>query len=159
MRAVFFGTPALAVSSLQALLEVAEVAGVVTQPDRPAGRGLAEKPPAVKTAALERGLEVYQPLKVRTGELERWVAEREPDVTLVIAYGRILPKEQQTLGLLGTHAELRNGSLHPLPARSFPTFAPKPKRTIRAPRPGSAASSGPAPLRLGRKFPEGESRR
>ncbi|HET9887732.1 MAG TPA: FAD-dependent oxidoreductase [bacterium] len=74
-------------------------------------------------------------------------------------HGRILPKEQQTLGLLGTHAALRNGSLHPLPARSFPTFAPKPKRTIRAPRPGSAASSGPAPLRLGRKFPEGESRR
>jgi len=109
MRAVFFGTPALAVPSLQALLEVAEVAGVVTQPDRPAGRGLAEKPPAVKTYALERGLEVYQPLKVRTGELERWVDERKPDVALVIAYGRILPKgvlEAPQRGAMNLHASL-----------------------------------------------------
>jgi len=109
MRAVFFGTPALAVPSLQALLEVAEVAGVVTQPDRPAGRGLTEKPPAVKTYSLERGLEVYQPLKVRTGELERWVAERKPDVALVIAYGRILPKsvlEAPRRGAMNLHASL-----------------------------------------------------
>lgn len=109
MRAVFFGTPELAVPSLQALSEVAEVLGVVTQPDRPSGRGLATKAPAVKLAALERGYEVYQPHKVRTGELGRWVSERAPDVSLVIAYGRILPPDvlgAPRKGSLNLHASL-----------------------------------------------------
>jgi methionyl-tRNA formyltransferase len=109
MRAVFFGTPALAVPSLEALTEVAEVVGVVTQPDRPAGRGLAEKAPAVKVAALERGLEVTQPLKVRSGELRDWVRERTPDVALVIAYGRILPADvldAPRRGAMNLHASL-----------------------------------------------------
>jgi methionyl-tRNA formyltransferase len=109
LRAVFFGTPALAVPALLALLEVAEVAGVVTQPDRPAGRGLRLTPPAVKVAALERGLSVYQPAKVRTGELSAWVRERSPDIALVIAYGRILPPDvlaAPRLGCVNLHASL-----------------------------------------------------
>src|SRR4051794_17152999 len=92
MRALFFGTPAIAVPSLDALTEVAEVVGVVCQPDKPAGRGLELKPPPVKVRALELGLEVTQPTKVRTPEFAAWVAERGADVALVIAYGRILPK-------------------------------------------------------------------
>ena len=83
--------------------------GVVTQPDRPAGRGLHLQAPAVKTAALELGLDVYQPLKVRTGELATWVRERQPDLALVIAYGRILPRdvlEAPRLGCLNLHASL-----------------------------------------------------
>lgn len=109
MRAVFFGTPAIAVPSLVALTEIADVAGVVTQPDRPAGRGMKMQPPAVKVAALERGLDVFQPEKVRTGELLRWVTERSPDVSLVIAYGRILPTDvlgAPRAGSLNLHASL-----------------------------------------------------
>jgi len=109
VRAVFFGTPALAVPSLTALAEIAEVVGVVTQPDRPSGRGLASHAPAVKLAAIERGFEVFQPEKVRTGELFRWVSERAPDVALVIAYGRILVPDVLAApgrGCLNLHASL-----------------------------------------------------
>ncbi|HEX6276460.1 MAG TPA: methionyl-tRNA formyltransferase [Polyangiaceae bacterium] len=109
MRAVFFGTPALAVPSLVALAELAEITGVVTQPDRPAGRGMKTQAPAVKLAALERNLDVFQPQKVRTGELTRWVSERAPDVALVIAYGRILPDDVLSAprrGCLNLHASL-----------------------------------------------------
>jgi methionyl-tRNA formyltransferase len=65
--------------------------------------------PAVKLAALERGYDVYQPLKVRTGELARWVSERAPDVSLVIAYGRILPDDvlgAPRRGSMNLHASL-----------------------------------------------------
>jgi len=109
MRAVFFGTPAIAVPSLEALRDVAEVVGVICQPDRPQGRGLRLQEPPVKQRALELGLEVYQPLKVKTGELERWLTEREVDVGLVIAYGRILPLgvlAAPRLGCLNLHASL-----------------------------------------------------
>ncbi len=91
MRALFFGTPAIAVPSLEALHEVATVAGVVCQPDRPAGRGLVLTPPPVKVRALELGLPVVQPAKVRTPDFAAWVREADADVALVIAYGRILP--------------------------------------------------------------------
>jgi methionyl-tRNA formyltransferase len=109
MRAVFFGTPELAVPSLGALAESFEVVGVVTQPDRPAGRGMKLSPPPVKLAALERSYEVFQPQKVRTGELARWVSERAPDVSLVIAYGRILPPDvlaAPRAGSMNLHASL-----------------------------------------------------
>jgi methionyl-tRNA formyltransferase len=109
LRAVFFGTPALAVPSLVALAELAEVVGVVTQPDRPAGRGMKMQPPAVKLAAIERGFPVYQPEKVRTGELLHWLEERSADVSLVIAYGRILPADvlgAPRRGSLNLHASL-----------------------------------------------------
>jgi methionyl-tRNA formyltransferase len=109
LRAVFFGTPAIAVPSLEALTEVAEVLGVVTQPDRPAGRWLKIQASAVKTAAGELGLPVYQPLKVKSGELAAWLRERQPDLALVIAYGRILPRDvldAPRLGCLNLHASL-----------------------------------------------------
>jgi methionyl-tRNA formyltransferase len=109
VRAIFFGTPALSVPSLVALSELAEVAGVVTQPDRPAGRGMKTQAPAVKLAALERGYEVFQPEKVRNGDLLRWVTERDPDVSLVIAYGRILPTDvldAPRRGSMNLHASL-----------------------------------------------------
>ncbi len=109
MRAVFFGTPAIAVPSLEALREIADVVGVVCQPDRPQGRGLRLQAPPVKQRALELGLEVYQPLKVKDGELKRWLTERQPDVGLVIAYGRILPPAvlaAPRLGCLNLHASL-----------------------------------------------------
>lgn len=108
-RALFFGTPAIALGSLRALTEVAEVVGVVTQPDRPSGRGLELRPPPVKTLALELGIEVMQPLKVRTGELRDWVLARRADVLVVLAYGRILPVdvlEAAPHGAINLHASL-----------------------------------------------------
>lgn len=90
-RAVFFGTPRFAVPSLDALTEIADVVGVVAQPDKPAGRGNVMTPPAVKVRAMELGVPVFQPVKVRDGALEQWLREREVDVALVVAYGRILP--------------------------------------------------------------------
>jgi methionyl-tRNA formyltransferase len=109
VRAVFFGTPAIAVPALRALAEVAEIVGVVCQPDRPAGRGLNLQPPAVKVAALELGLQVHQPIKVKTGNLDEWLRERTPDVALVMAYGRLLPPAvlaAPTRGCMNLHASL-----------------------------------------------------
>ena len=108
-RALFFGSPAFAVPSLDALAEVAEIVGVVCQPDRPAGRGLALTPPAVKVRAVERGLPVVQPVKLRTGEFGAWVHEQRADLALVVAYGRILPRdvlEGPRLGCVNVHASL-----------------------------------------------------
>lgn len=109
VRAVFFGTPAIAVPALHALTQTAKVVGVVSQPDRPSGRGLAVTAPEVKRAALELGLPVYQPQKVRSGELEQWLRDKAADVAVVLAYGRILPGEVlaiPTRGFLNLHASL-----------------------------------------------------
>jgi len=91
VRALFFGTPAIAVPALEALTEIADVVGVICQPDRPSGRGLEVKAPPVKARAQSLGLEVMQPLKIRTPEFAEWVRSKNADVGLVIAYGRILP--------------------------------------------------------------------
>ncbi|CAN95168.1 MULTISPECIES: methionyl-tRNA formyltransferase [Sorangium] len=109
MRALFFGTPAIAVPSLEALASIADVVGVVCQPDRPAGRGLELKAPPVKVKALELGVPVLQPEKVRTPEFAAWVAGAGADVALVIAYGRILPKavlEAPRRGCMNLHASI-----------------------------------------------------
>lgn len=109
MRAIFFGTPDIAVPALEALCDVAEVVAVVCQPDRPAGRGLEVKPPPVKEFALARGLHVHQPSKIRTEEFADFVRSLEADVALVIAYGRILPTavlEAPRRGCINLHASL-----------------------------------------------------
>ncbi|HEY6460916.1 MAG TPA: methionyl-tRNA formyltransferase [Polyangiaceae bacterium] len=108
-RALFFGSPAFAVPSLEALHAIADVAAVVCQPDKPAGRGLALTPPAVKVRATELGVPVVQPTKLRTGEFGGWAREQKADVALVVAYGRILPKdvlEGPRLGCVNVHASL-----------------------------------------------------
>jgi methionyl-tRNA formyltransferase len=91
MRAIFFGTPEIAVPALRALHRSAELTGVVCQPDRPSGRGLMLHAPAVKLAARELGVPVVQPTKIRTPDFEAWVREQAADVAVVLAYGRILP--------------------------------------------------------------------
>ncbi len=109
MRVVFCGTPEIAVPSLRALCGIAEVVGVVSQPDRPSGRGMKLTAPPVKVEALSRGLEVFQPTKVRDGTLARWMGDRNADFALVIAYGRILTKETLAAperGCLNLHASL-----------------------------------------------------
>jgi methionyl-tRNA formyltransferase len=81
----------------------------VCQPDRPAGRGLDDKAPPVKERANALGLPVVQPTKLRTGEFAQWVRDQRVDVALVVAYGRILPKdvlEGPRLGCVNVHASL-----------------------------------------------------
>jgi methionyl-tRNA formyltransferase len=108
-RAIFFGSPAFAVPSLEAAHEIADVVGVVCQPDKPAGRGLTLTAPAVKVRALELGLTVVQPTKLKTGEFAEWVRAQQADVALVVAYGRILRRDvldAPRLGCVNVHASL-----------------------------------------------------
>ena len=109
MRTAFFGTPPICVPALHALAETTELVGVVCQPSRPAGRGLSVRDPAAKVAALELGLPVHQPVKVKTGNLDEWLKEREVECAVVLAYGRILPEavlSAPRLGCLNLHASL-----------------------------------------------------
>lgn len=109
MRAIFFGTPQLAVPTLRALATQQTVSLVVCQPDRPSGRGLREKPPAVKTAAEELGIPVLQPVKVRTPAFAARLEEEQADVAVVAAYGRILPAavlNAPRRGCVNVHASL-----------------------------------------------------
>ena len=108
-RALFFGSPAFAVPSLEALHAIADVAAVVCQPDKPAGRGLELTPPAVKVRATALGLPVVQPTKLRTGDFAAWARGERADVALVVAYGRILPREvldAPRVGCVNVHASL-----------------------------------------------------
>jgi methionyl-tRNA formyltransferase len=91
-RAVFFGSPAIAVPFLEAVAQATNVVAVVSQPDRPAGRGQQLAEPAVKIAARSLGLPVLQPEKVRTPEWEAQLRALDADVFIVVAYGRILPQ-------------------------------------------------------------------
>lgn len=94
MRIVFFGSPAAALPSLEALLGAGhEVALAVTQPDRPAGRGRRLMPPAVKSFARQRGIPTIEPARIRTdpAALER-IQAAAPDVNVVVAYGQIIPR-------------------------------------------------------------------
>jgi methionyl-tRNA formyltransferase len=93
MRIVFFGSPASALPSLEQLLERGHSVGlVITQPDKPAGRGRRMTPSAVKTFALERGIPVLEPVRIRMDEavLGR-IRDVGPDVIVVVAYGQIIP--------------------------------------------------------------------
>ncbi|HLL14891.1 MAG TPA: methionyl-tRNA formyltransferase [Pyrinomonadaceae bacterium] len=92
MRLVFMGTPETAVPTLRRCLEDGhEVVAVWTQPDRPAGRGNKLSAPPVKEFALTRGLDVYQPAKIKTDEARALFASHKADACIVVAYGRILP--------------------------------------------------------------------
>lgn len=90
VKTVFFGTPEIAVPALEALAATTTVVAVISQPDRPAGRKMKPQPCAVKLAAQRLGLAVHQPVAVKTG-LSEWLGERDADLGVVLAYGRILP--------------------------------------------------------------------
>jgi methionyl-tRNA formyltransferase len=91
VRVIFFGTPEFAVPALDAVARAHDVALVVAQPDRPAGRGMKMQAPAVAVRARELGLPLIQPAKIRTTEFLDEIRRAAPDVGVVIAYGRILP--------------------------------------------------------------------
>ena len=110
MVVVFFGTPRFAVPTLRQLLESPHtVAGVVTQPDRPRGRGQRVTYASVKTLALERGVPVFQPDRLKPPEVAATLRAWQPDVGIVAAYGRIIPEHLLTiprLGMINVHASL-----------------------------------------------------
>src|SRR5438067_12965133 len=92
MRVVFMGSPEFAVPCLRALHGAHDVALVVSQPDKPAGRGGALASPAVAVCARNFGISVIQPKSARTGELERALRDSGAELAVVVAYGKILPK-------------------------------------------------------------------
>ena len=104
------GTPDFAVASLAALADAGhEICAVVTQPDRPSGRGYKLAPPAVKTAALERGLQVFQPETLKNEALLPLLEQTRPDAVVVAAYGKLLPQYVlgfPPLGCINVHASL-----------------------------------------------------
>lgn len=110
MRIVFMGTPDFSVPALQALAEAGhEIAAVVTQPDKPKGRGKEVQMPPVKLAALERSIPVYQPEKVKDPAFVEVLRELKPEVVVVIAFGQILSKAILAippLGCINIHASL-----------------------------------------------------
>ena len=110
MRVVFFGTPQFAVPSLERLVHSAhDVVGVVTQPDRPRGRGQKVTDAPVKMTAVQHGLPVFQPARLRDPEVKETLTRWAPELGVVAAYGKILPESVLNLprfGMINVHASL-----------------------------------------------------
>jgi len=110
VRLVFAGTPDFAATALKALIAAGHtIVGVYSQPDRPAGRGRKLQPSPVKQVALDHEIPVFQPETLKTPEAQKQLADLNPDVMIVAAYGLILPKavlDIPTHGCLNIHASL-----------------------------------------------------
>ena len=110
MKVVFMGTPDFAVGTLEALIEAGhEVIGVVTQPDKPKGRGKTLMATPVKEVALKHQIPVYQPKKVREAGFTETLGRLAPDVIVVAAFGQIITKEILDIprfGCINVHASL-----------------------------------------------------
>lgn len=110
MKLIFAGTPEFAAQALSAIVAAGhEVALVLTQPDRPAGRGMALQPSAVKKIALEQGIEVFQPQTLKSEEAQAKIAAVGAEVMVVAAYGLILPQlvlDMPRFGCINIHASL-----------------------------------------------------
>ena len=110
MKILFMGTPDFALFSLKGLCENGyDVVGVVTQPDKPKGRGYVLTPPPIKVYAMEKNIPVYQPTYLRTEEFASLLAEINPDLIAVVAYGKILPKnvlDYPKYGCVNVHGSL-----------------------------------------------------
>ncbi len=110
LRILFMGTPEFACPTLQELIDRGEnIVAVVTQPDRPKGRGQQMQPPPVKELALKHGIPVLQPLKVRVAEAVEEIRNVAPDLIVVVAFGQILPKALLDIpphGCINVHASL-----------------------------------------------------
>lgn len=106
---VFFGTPEFAVPTLEALAREHEIALVVAQPDKPAGRGMKMQAPAVAVKARAMGLPLAQPPRIRNDEFLASIAALKPDAGIVVAYGKILPANLLTIpanGFINVHASI-----------------------------------------------------
>jgi len=109
-RIIFMGTPPFAVPTLKALHESGhDIIMVVTQPDRPRGRGRKVSPPAVKATALDLGYQILQPTSIKATEFNDLIAHHKPDFLVVVAFGKILPENVLALprrGTINVHASL-----------------------------------------------------
>ena len=110
MRIVFMGTPDFAAASLKKLIdEKYDIAAVFTQPDKPRNRGMQLSYSPVKQLALDNNIPVYQPTKLRDGAAAELIESLNPDILVVVAYGRILPDEMLNIakfGAINVHASL-----------------------------------------------------
>ena len=110
MKVLFMGTPDFAVPTLRALVDAGHsVIGAVTQPDKPKGRGHHLMPPPVKEFAMDKGIPVYQPATLRGEEFASLLEELDPEVIVVVAYGKILPVnvlEYPKYGCVNVHGSL-----------------------------------------------------
>lgn len=110
MKVIFMGTPDFAVNTLEKIIEAGhEVMLVVTQPDKPKGRGNTMQFPPVKECAVSHGLEVFQPVKIREDASVEYLKKFAPDIIIVAAFGQILPKSILDLpkyGCINVHASL-----------------------------------------------------
>lgn len=110
MRIIFMGTPDFSVPALKALVEAGhDVIAVITQPDKPKGRGKEVQMPPVKEQALEYNIPVYQPVKARDTEFVKFLTDLAPDVMVVAAFGQLLPKsilDIPKFGCINIHASL-----------------------------------------------------
>ncbi len=110
MRVIFMGTPKFAVPCLDRLINMdIDIVGVFTQPDKPKGRGYQLAPTPVKEKALQHNLEVFQPTSLKNDEIVAKIKELNPDIIVVVAYGKILPKavlDIPPLGCVNVHASL-----------------------------------------------------
>ena len=109
LKIVFMGTPEFAVPCLKTLNENYEVIAVITQPDRPKGRGQKLTPSPIKEYALEHNLTILQPEKIKTAEIEEQLKNLAPDLIVVVAFGQILSKailDIPKLGCINVHASL-----------------------------------------------------
>ena len=110
MKILFMGTPDFALYSFRALVEAgANVVGAVTQPDKPRGRGYVLTPPPVKVYATEHDIPVYQPTTLKDGAFDETLRALDPDLIVVVAYGKILPKsilDYPKYGCINVHGSL-----------------------------------------------------
>lgn len=110
MKIIFMGTPDFSVGTLEALADAGhEIVLAVTQPDKPKGRGKEMQYPPVKTAAMERGIPVFQPVKIRETECIEELARYQADVIVVVAFGQLLPAKilrMTPYGCINVHASL-----------------------------------------------------
>jgi methionyl-tRNA formyltransferase len=109
VRIIFAGTPQFAASALAELIQEHQIIAVLTQPDRPSGRGMQLTASPVKQLALQHGLPVLQPASLKTEEAQQTIAQLNADLMVVAAYGLILPKtvlQMPRLGCLNIHASL-----------------------------------------------------
>lgn len=110
LRILFAGTPEFAAQHLQALIDANhQIVGVLSQPDRPSGRGRKTQPTAVKSVALANGIPVWQPISLRTVENQTALKQFQADLMVVVAYGLLLPKavlEIPRLGCINVHGSL-----------------------------------------------------
>ena len=110
MRVIFMGTPDFSVGTLEAIIEAGhEVALVVTQPDKPKGRGKTMQYTPVKECALSHGIEVFQPVKIRETANIEYLRKFNADIIIVVAFGQILSKsilDMPRYGCINVHASL-----------------------------------------------------